>query len=107
MSQSPGGDTKKMLWPYTPNRRPISLFARLPLERILRAVQDLAAPIANRHDGGEDRGIELARRESSEEPPVDRHRPHLGVVAPEVHGLGPDAGLRAGRRLLRTGRRGR
>ena len=73
-----------------------ALIARVPSERVPRAVQDLSAPGTNRHDRGQDRGVKSVTRQSREEPTVDYDSAHLRVVTAEVDILCTDLGLKAG-----------
>src|SRR5690349_4010570 len=76
------------------------LLGGMPLEGIPRAVQNLTARRANRHEGGQDGRVEPGRDQAREEPAVDGNGAYLRVVAPEVDGLGSDHRLIATHLLL-------
>src|SRR5438445_6139294 len=79
------------------------LVARVPYERVARAIQDLSAPITDRHDRGHHGGIKAVRGQSREEPAFDGDGPHLRVVTAQVDSAGTDSRLETRHRLLCTG----
>src|SRR6266571_1656816 len=83
-----------------------ALTGRVPGEGVARAIQDVSAPRANRHDCCNDRSIESVRRHSREKLPVDRDDAHLTVLTAKVEASSSDCSLEAGDPLLRTRRVG-
>jgi len=84
---------------FRPETRLRGLLARVPHERVPRAVQDLSARRANRHHRRQDCRIEAVGRQSRQELTVNCNRARL-VVTAEMDRIGPDQGLKAARLLL-------
>ena len=84
---------------FRPETRLRGLLARVPHERVPRAVQDLSARRANRHHRRQGCRIKAVSRQSRQELTVNCNRARL-VVTAEMDRIGPDQGLKAARLLL-------
>src|SRR5438046_1880517 len=80
---------------------------RVPRERVGRAVYGLAALIADRHEDGEDRGVEARGGKSREESAIDHDRTDSLEIAAQLHALGPNYGVDAARLMPRAAARER